>query len=488
MKNKKEVVIIGGGLGGIATAIFLSQRNFKITIIEKNEKIGGKMNFFTKNGYSFDTGPSLITIPYIFENMFSKVGEKMSDHLDLIKINPLFKYIFSNSDIIYDSNFSLIEKNVNNKNYKELDNFYDFMTKASKLYNLSENTFFKNEIFSAPSTKDLKTLLRSPFTLFFKKYSDLVNKTFKDHRLRKIFLRYPTYVGASPYKSQSILSIIPFMELSFGGWYTRGGLYKIIESLEKILISNGVKIILNKKVSSINIKNKKIESVVLEQEENISADIVVSNVDPIITKTMLDKNFRSSEKNLSMSGLVFLVGVEKKIDKLHHHNVIFSDDYENEFREIFEKNIFPSDPTIYINCPTKTDKSLAPEQCESVFIMCNAPANKRIWGESEIKEAFNKVYAKLKSKNLSDIIDKSNFIKTITPNDLEKKFAAPFGSIYGKVSHGISGTVFRQPNKDSKINGLYYVGGGVHPGGGTPTVIMSGEIAANRIIRDYAKG
>ena len=488
MKNNKEVVIIGGGLGGIATAIFLSQRNFKITIIEKNENIGGKMNFFTKNGYSFDTGPSLITIPYIFENMFSKVGEKMSDHLDLIKINPLFKYIFSNSDIIYDSNFSLIEKNVNNKNYKELDNFYDFMTKASKLYNLSENTFFKNEIFSAPSTKDLKTLLRSPFTLFFKKYSDLVNKTFKDHRLRKIFLRYPTYVGASPYKSQSILSIIPFMELSFGGWYTRGGLYKIIESLEKILISNGVKIILNKKVSSINIKNKKIESVVLEQEENISADIVVSNVDPIITKTMLDKNFRLSEKNLSMSGLVFLVGVEKKIDKLHHHNVIFSDDYENEFREIFEKNIFPSDPTIYINCPTKTDKSLAPEQCESVFIMCNAPANKRIWGESEIKEAFNKVYAKLKSKNLSDIIDKSNFIKTITPNDLEKKFAAPFGSIYGKVSHGISGTVFRQPNKDSKINGLYYVGGGVHPGGGTPTVIMSGEIAANRIIRDYAKG
>ena len=444
------------------------------------------MNFFTKNGYSFDTGPSLITIPYIFENMFSKVGEKMSDHLDLIKINPLFKYIFSNSDIIYDSNFSLIEKNVNNKNYKELDNFYDFMTKASKLYNLSENTFFKNEIFSAPSTKDLKTLLRSPFTLFFKKYSDLVNKTFKDHRLRKIFLRYPTYVGASPYKSQSILSIIPFMELSFGGWYISGGLYKIIESLEKILISNGVKIILNKKVSSINIKNKKIESVVLEQEENISADIVVSNVDPIITKTMLDKNFRLSEKNLSMSGLVFLVGVEKKIDKLHHHNVIFSDDYENEFREIFEKNIFPSDPTIYINCPTKTDKSLAPEQCESVFIMCNAPANKRIWGESEIKEAFNKVYAKLKSKDLGDIIDKSNFIETITPNDLEKKYAAPFGSIYGKVSHGISGTVFRQPNKDRKINGLYYVGGGTHPGGGTPTVIMSGEIVGKRIIKDYA--
>ena len=396
MKNRKEVVIIGGGLGGIATAIFLSQRNFNVTIIEKNENIGGKMNFFTKNGYSFDTGPSLITIPHIFENMFSEVGEKMSDHLELIKINPLFRYMFEDSNLIYDSNFSLIEKNVNNKNIKELDNFYDFMNKASKLYNLSENTFFKNEILSTPSPKDLITLLKSPFNLFFKKYSDLVNKTFMDDRLRKIFLRYPTYVGASPYKSQGILSIIPFMELSFGGWYVKGGLYKIIESLEKILKSNGVKIILNKKVSSINLKNKKIESIVLEQKETISADIVVSNVDPIITKTMLDKKFRLSEKNLSMAGLVFLVGVEKKIDQLDHHNVIFSDDYENEFKEIFEKNIFPSDPTIYINCPTKTDKSLAPKECESVFLMCNAPANKSIWGESEIKEAFNKVYAKLK--------------------------------------------------------------------------------------------
>ena len=486
MKNRKEVIIIGGGLGGIATAIFLSQRNFNVTIIEKNGNIGGKMNFFTKNGYSFDTGPSLITIPHIFENMFSEVGEKMSDHLELIKINPLFRYMFEDSNLIYDSNFSLIEKNVNNKNIKELDNFYDFMTKASKLYNLSENTFFKNEILSTPSHKDLINLIKSPFTLFFKKYSDLVNKTFVDDRLRKIFLRYPTYVGASPYKSQGILSIIPFMELSFGGWYVKGGLYKIIESLEKILKSNGVKIILNKKVSSINLKNKKIESIVLEQKETISADIVVSNVDPIITKTMLDKKFRLSEKNLSMSGLVFLVGVEKKIDQLHHHNVIFSDDYENEFKEIFEKNIFPSDPTIYINCPTKTDKSLAPKECESVFLMCNAPANKSIWGESEIKEAFNKVYAKLKSKDLGDIIDKSNFIETITPNDLEKRYAAPFGSIYGKVSHGISGTVFRQPNKDRKINGLYYVGGGTHPGGGTPTVIMSGEIVGKRIIKDYA--
>ena len=141
MKNRKEVIIIGGGLGGIATAIFLSQRNFNVTIIEKNRNIGGKMNFFTKNGYSFDTGPSLITIPHIFEKMFSEVGEKMNDHLELIKINPLFRYMFEDSNLIYDSNFSLIEKNVNNKNTKELDNFYDFMTKASKLYNLSENTF-----------------------------------------------------------------------------------------------------------------------------------------------------------------------------------------------------------------------------------------------------------------------------------------------------------------------------------------------------------
>ena len=174
-----------------------------------------------------------------------------------------------------------------------------------------------------------------------------------------------------------------------------------------------------------------------------------------------------------MSGLVLLVGLDEKVPEILHHNVIFSKNYKKEFHEIFNDKKFPSDPTVYINCPSKSDKSLAPNGSESIFLMCNAPATSENWGEEEIKDAISKIRTTLKKHKLEKIIDNSKFLEVITPNDFEKKFAAPYGSIYGKVSHGVLGSIIRHPNKDKKIKGLYYVGGGVHPGGGTPIVVMS---------------
>ena len=275
------------------------------------------------------------------------------------------------------------------------------------------------------------------------------------------------------------------MELTYGGWYIHGGIYKLIEAIEKILISKNIKIIKNTKVSSINHNNGNIKSGSLDSGEKISADIVVSNVDPSITKTMVDKRAYVNEKSLSMSGLVLLVGINKKIPEIIHHNVIFSKNYKREFDDIFEKKQFPSEPTVYINCPSKTDDSLAPPNSESVFLMCNTPATKDIWGKIQIENAINKIRKVLSKHKLEKIIDKADFIEPITPNDFEKKYASPYGSIYGKVSHGISGTIFRSSNKNNKLKGLYYVGGGVHPGGGTPTVIMSAEIVSKLIMADY---
>ena len=488
MKNKKKIIIIGGGLGGISTAIRLAKNNFDITIIEKNSNLGGKMNVLEKDGFKFDTGPSLITLPKVFEELYESLEEDLHDHIELIKVNPLFKYMFDpGEELLYSSNLSDLEKLFNDNEELGNEKFYNFITKSSKLFRLSEKTFFKKELLSTPNFTDLILFFKSPFKLFFQNYEKLIEKTFKNEKIRKIFNRYPTYVGSSPYKSSSILSIIPFMELSFGAWYIKGGLYKLIESLENLLISNNIEIKKNKKVASIDQENGIIKSVTLSDGEKILTDIIVSNVDPLITKSMLDKKYEVSNENLSMSGLVFLVGINKKIPELLHHNVIFSDNYKKEFEEIFDYGQFPSDPTVYINCPTKTDFSLAPNNSESIFLMCNSPATKEIWDENSIKESLEKVRMSLAKHKLEKIIDEAKFIESITPNDIEKKFAAPFGSIYGKVSHGIKGTVFRHPNKDKNIKGLYYVGGGVHPGGGTPTVIMSGNIVSKKILEDYEK-
>ena len=486
MKNKKRVLIIGGGLGGIATAIGLAKSNFEIIIVEKNSNLGGKMNVLEKDGFKFDTGPSLITLPSVFEELYKCLGEDLNNHIELIKVNPLFKYMFdSGEELLYSSDLSELEKLFNDNEKTGNKKFYNFISQSSKLFRLSEKTFFKKELFSTPKFTDLMFFFKSPFKLFFQNYGKLIDDTFKNKNLRKIFNRYPTYVGSSPYKSSSILSIIPFMELSFGAWYIKGGLYKLIESLENLMISNNIEIKKNKKVTSINHEDGKIKSVTLNDGEKIQTEIIVSNVDPLITKSMLDKKYEILNKNLSMSGLVFLVGINKKIPELLHHNVIFSDDYKKEFQEIFDYGKFPSDPTVYINCPTKTDPSLAPNNSESIFLMCNSPSTKENWNEDLIRKSLVKVRNSLAKHNLEKIIDDAKFIESITPNDIEKKFAAPFGSIYGKVSHGIKGTIFRHPNKDRSIKGLYYVGGGVHPGGGTPTVIISGNIVSKKILNDY---
>ncbi len=484
MTRQKKVVIIGGGLGGLSTAINLLDSNFEVTIIEKNKNLGGKMNIFQKDGHTFDTGPSLITLPHIFENLFKKTNEDIHDHINLVRINPLFLYMFGNENIEYSLDLSSIEK-IYSDSQDQLEKFYQLISKGSKLFNLSENTFFEQSLFSKPKLSNLRLLFQSPYKVFFQKYNKLIEKTFEDEKLRKIFNRYPTYVGSSPYKSTGILSVIPFMELSYGAWYIEGGIYKLIEALEKIIIQKNIEVKKDIKVSKINHKNNKVESVILNNGEEIKCDIVVSNVDPVITKSMLNNNVKIKNHSLSMSGIVLLVGTDKKFPELFHHNVIFSDNYENEFNEIFEQKKFPSDPTIYINCPTKTDKTLAPEGCESVFIMCNTPATEDTWGPNEIKNAVSKIRNKLVKQNLEKLIDDAKFIEVITPNDFEKKYAAPYGSIYGKVSHGFLGTIMRPSNKDKKIKGLYYVGGGVHPGGGTPIVIMSSGIVTQEIARDY---
>ena len=482
MKNRKKVIIIGGGLGGLSTAINLSKYNFDITIIEKNDNLGGKMNIFKKDGFTFDTGPSLITLPHIFEDLFRQCGENIHDHLSLKKINPLFLYMFEKEKIKYSSDISDLEKVFN----KDINKFYEILMKGSKLFHLSEKTFFKEGLFSKPKVSNLSLLLKSPFKLFFKKYNKHIEDKFSDEKIRKIFNRYPTYVGSSPYKSSGILSIIPFMELSYGAWYISGGLYKLIEKIENILINKNVKILKGIKVSKINSEKKKVKSVVLSSGERMECDIIISNVDPLITKTMMNNRFEVKENSLSMSGFVVLVGINEEIPDLLHHNVIFSKNYKKEFEEIFNEKKFPSDPTVYINCPSKTDKTLAPKNSESIFLMCNTHATKEVWGEKEIKDAITKIRNTLKKQKLEQIIDRAKFMEIITPNDFEKRFAAPYGSLYGKVSHGILGSIIRQQNRDRKIEGLYYVGGGVHPGGGTPIVIMSSKIVTKEILKKYA--
>jgi len=485
LKNKKEIYIVGGGLGGIATSIYLSKYGWKVTLLEKNNSLGGKLNRYEKKGFTFDTGPSLITLPNIFEDLFNLGGKSFYEDLKPIKINPLFQYRFPSGKIMeYSTNIDALSKEVEKLtgDKEEIVRLYKFFEHGAKIFKFSNETFLNKNPYTRPNFSELIDFLVAPKRFTISNYSKMISKFFRSKELQQLFNRYPTYVGSSPYKSVAMLAIIPYIEIAMGGWYVPGGLYKIIENLEKIATNLGVNIIKNTEISNIVTDNKKIKYLEATNKKIYNCEKVVFNCDPLIVKKLIQNKPDTNLKNqLSMSGFMMLVGIRKKIKDMNHHTVCFSDDYVKEFEQIIKEEKFPDDPTVYINIPSITDKNISPEGCETIFIMANAPASRKKWDNKKIMDAKNKILNRIGKSKIENFIEDAEFIEYITPNNLQKKYNAPHGSIYGQISHGWKKTFLRPNMKDKNIDGVYYVGGGTHPGGGTPIVIKSAKIVSEMI-------
>ena len=485
MKNKKEIHIVGAGLGGIATSIYLAKSGWKVTIIEKNNSLGGKLNRYKKKGFIFDTGPSLITLPNIFEDLFNVAGKSFYKDLKPIKINPLFQYRFPSGKIMdYSTNIDELSKEIQKLtgDKEEIVRLYKFFEHGAKIFKFSNETFLSKNPYTIPKFSELIKLISAPKRFTISKYSKMTSNFFRSKELQQLFNRYPTYVGSSPYESVAMLAIIPYIEIAMGGWYVPGGLYKIIENLEKIATDLGVKIIKNTEISNVVTHNKKIKYLETKKNKIYNCEKVVFNCDPLIVKNMMMSHVDTNLKNyLSMSGFIMLVAINKKITNIHHHTVCFSDDYIKEFKQIMEEGKFPDDPTVYINIPSITDKNISPKGCETLFIMANAPASRKIWDNKTIIDAKNKILNRISKSKIENFMQDVEFIEYITPNTLEEKYNAPYGSIYGQISHGWEKTFLRPNMKDKNVEGVYYVGGGTHPGGGTPIVIKSAKIVSDMI-------
>lgn len=482
----KSAIIIGAGLGGLATALRLAYRGWQVKVLEQGTRPGGKMNTLERNGFTFDTGPSLITLPAVFERLFAIGDVDFHSELNPVRLDPLFEYRFANGDrLSYSSQLPDVTAEIERVtgSHKEVEGFYRFLSLGARLFNLSEATFFQRPPFARPRASDLRLMLSAPKRHAWGNYQKAVRHHFKSPQLRQIFERYPTYVGASPKHAVGTLALIPYMELAEGGWYLPGGLYQIIEKLCGMASNAGIDIQTETAVTKLLVNNGKISGLETATGIQVEADIVVSNADPgaIYRLSGGAAGAELKQDQLSMSGFVMLIGLNRKLDDIRHHTVCFSGDYEREFSEIFDGQRFPIDPTVYVNVPTRSDPSLAPAGCESVFVMANAPANPAAWTSEFEAEAVRHIRHRLACSGMPDVFNNAQFIECWNSARFEKEYAAPMGAIYGRVAHGWRGTFMRPPLKDRKVNNLYYVGGGTHPGGGTPTVLMSAEIVANMI-------
>lgn len=488
----KKAVVIGAGLGGLTTAALLAAKGVDTTLLEKNAKPGGKMQEYQWNGYRFDTGPSLLTMPFLLEKVFSRCGESLQDYLSFSELEPVCRYFYDDGVVF--NNYSDRKKSM-----EEIKAFapedvaaYDtFLNRAEKLYNRTSGAFLFNPLYSLRDFTSLNffNLLRIDA---FSTVSSRVDRSFRSEYLRKFFKRFTTYNGSSPFLAPATLNVIPHVELNQGGYYVEGGLYKVASSLEQLAVKKGVQIEYNSRVKSIQTEGKKVTGVMLENGKMVSCDLLISNSDASDTLLSLLPEQSVSPKLIekqkktepSCSGFVMLLCSDRKWPQLAHHNIFFSPDYKREFQQIFEEKVMPDQPTIYIANTSHTNPEHAPPGSSNLFVLINAPYLDSNQNWDTIKQYYSSsVIRQLEKRGLKGLSDSIERLEIITPLDFLSRYHSNRGSIYGTSSNSRSAAFVRPRNKVRSLKNLYLVGGSTHPGGGIPLVIQSAFNALSLINR-----
>jgi diapolycopene oxygenase len=482
-----RAVVIGAGLGGLAIALRLAARGVEVTVCEQADSAGGKMNRWETQGYRFDTGPSLITMPWAFEELFEAAGARLADHAKLVLVHPFAEYRFDDgTEFTHSGHLPDWLATVRRLEGGRAEGFLEFMHLGARIFELSKATFFKRSPFDRPDPSALGALRHLPLRHAWGQYARSVRHFVKSPQLRQMLDRYMTYVGSSPYGAPATLCVIPFIESAFGGWHVEGGLYRLIEAMVEVGGRLGVRLLTGCRVRHIARHRGRACGVELDSGSRLEAEVVVMNGDASCTPRLLglSPSCDLPRRDRSLSGFILLFALSRTMAERPHHSVFFSADYAQEFRQLFEEQRFPDDPTVYVNMPSRTDRSLTPGEGEVMFVMANAPANDSdAWDEPMIAEARERVLRRLRRGGHPEFEGDVVASAVWTPRRMAERYDMPGGAIYGEHSHGWRHAFLRPPNKNRKVPGLYHVGGSTHPGGGTPTVLMSAAITADLIRR-----
>jgi phytoene desaturase len=488
-----KVTIIGSGFGGLSLAIRLQSRGFDVTIFEKNAKVGGHAYQLKKDGYTFDMGPSLITAPDIIQKVFHSAGRKMEDYLDLVYLDPFYRIYFHDKTFIdYNADADFMKKQMAEFNPKDADNFDAFMDYTRKMY----DEVITNGLGAKPFT--LKKMLEfMPKALGLKALNStysVVSKYFKDPRNRFTFSFHPLFIGGSPFRSPAVYLMIPYLEKNGGVWFSKGGMYSLVEALEKVFLEMGGDIKTEAEVDQITVKNGKTKGVMVNKEFHES-DIVVSNAHFAHTHLdLIDSKHRKKWSDnkvkktaYSMSSFLMYMGVRKKYPQLKHHTLILSERYKELVKDIFDRKILANDFSMYLHVPSITDESMAPEGSESMYVLIPAPNLTGDINWHKKKHTFaNKVLDSLEHDfGLEGLQENLDVLELYTPEDFKSQRNNYLGSAWGVEPKLTQSASFRPGNKNEDIDNLYLVGASTHPGAGVPGVLLTAEATEHAIVEDF---
>jgi phytoene desaturase len=482
MSQNKKVVVIGAGVAGLASAIRLKARGYEVHVFEASSQAGGKLNQLTLNGYRFDTGPSLFTMPQYVTELFELVGKDSKVNFPYLSLDVICKYW-------WDDGTELTMTNNNQTNAKSISaalgekeaNVLAYFKRSEQKYNLTGKTFLENSLHRLKTwlTKDvLKALMQLNQLDLLSTMHGLNAKYFKNIKTIQLFDRYATYNGSNPYKAPGMLQIIPHFEYGFGAHLPVRGMYQITESLYQLAVENGVTFHFNNKVDEIVTRNKTVKGIRVG-DELISANLVISNMDAYFTYKHLlnreDKAQQITKQERSSSALIFYWGINKSFNELDLHNIFFSEDYKQEF-ELIAQGEISEDPTVYINITSKYVPGDAPVGCENWFVMINVPHNSGQNWDPMIQKAKQSIIKKINHVLKTDITNLIVCEEVLDPRSIESKTMSYTGSLYGTSSNSKFAAFARHANKSEEYEKLYFVGGSVHPGGGVPLCLLSAKI------------
>lgn len=483
----KRVLIVGGGLGGLAAGMKLQANGYEVSIFEQNDHFGGKMMPVQLGDYSFDFGPNTMTMPHIFRKLLKEAGENPDDHLEFIKLETHTANFFPDGTSLRmttDRN-EMVEQLERIDPHAEIS-YYDYLEEVKMLYEMAEEHFFYR-MFSSWTDYFDRSLFQALWSVRPLETMDHFHRQFfRNDYVRSAFNRYATYIGSSPYTAPATFALIGHLELNDGVYYVKGGNRKIAGAFTNVLTKLGAHLYANTKAAKIIVEEKRATGVQLENGEMISGDIIIVNGDmltayPDLVEERYRPHFKDAKANRyepSISAFVIMAGLKGRSPNLIHHQVYFSDDYEAEFHELFQEKRLPSDPTIYICNSSYTDPDMAPG--DNLLILVNAPAVKGSF-DYRPDEYKQLIYDKLKRFGV-DIPSRLVVEKTVTPTDIASMFSAYKGALYGISSNRKVDSFFRPSNVSKDIGQLYFAGGTTHPGGGSPMAVISGMNVADAII------
>lgn len=487
--SSRKAIIIGAGIAGIAAAIRLAVKGFSVEVYEAGPLPGGKLSEIKAGGFRFDAGPSLFTMPQYVDELFRLAGKNPEKYFKYKKLDTVCKYFFEDGiEINAYADRNKFASEISNKTVDKAESVLNFLDKSEEIYHITDPVFLQRSLHKLRNYFNMTTFrsfMRFPRIDPFRTMNQANSAGFSDTKTVRLFNRYATYNGSDPYQAPATLNVIPHFEQHFGAYFPEGGMYSIVRSLTDLATDCGVQFHFSSYVDEIVLCGNKAAGIRIGPATH-RADVLVSNMDVWYTYRKLLKNIPAPERILrqerSSSALIFYWGIRGAFPELDLHNIFFTEDYEDEFRQIWQKKDISADPTIYLNVSSKIQASDAPPGCENWFAMINVPSNSGQDWDKLIDTARSNILTKLSRMLKTDIAGMIVSEEVLDPRKIDSQTYSYQGALYGSSSNNQFAAFLRHANFSSNIKDLYFAGGSVHPGGGIPLALLSAKIADGLVV------